>query len=161
MNPRVSELIRLLDMKPHVGGGYIREVFRSTTLVQLPDNQEERMALTTIYYLLGEGEYDRWHRVDGDEAWHFHEGAPLDLLWIKKGEEKCSHHVLGDVENGSMPIAVVPVGCWQMARTTGQYTLVGCTMGPGFEYEGYQLLRDHPNAADEIKRHFPEWAEFI
>jgi predicted cupin superfamily sugar epimerase len=161
MNPRVSELINLFDMEPHVGGGYIREVFRSTNLIHLPGNKKDRRALTTIYYLLGAGEYDCWHRVDADEVWHYHEGAPLDLLWVEKGEEKCNLNILGGIENGSKPIAVVPGGCWQMARTKGEYTLVGCTMGPGFEYECYQLLRDHPEEAGKIQRQFPELAKFI
>jgi predicted cupin superfamily sugar epimerase len=161
MNLRVSELINLLEMEHHVGGGYIREVFRSTNLIHLPGNQEERRALTTIYYLLGAGEYDSWHRVDGDEVWHYHEGAKLELLWIEKGEEKCNHYLVGEIEDASRPVAVVPGGCWQMARTTGEYTLVGCTMGPGFEYEGYQLLKDYAEEARVIQHRFPELAEFL
>lgn len=68
MNPRVSELVNLLELEPHVGGGYIQEVYRSSNLVHLTRNQVERRALTTIYYLLGAGEYDSWHRVDSDEV---------------------------------------------------------------------------------------------
>jgi hypothetical protein len=90
MKPRVSELISLLELESHVGGGYIREVFRSTNLIHLPGNQEKRRALTTIYYLLGAGDYDSWHRVDGDEVWHYYEGAPMELIWIEQGEEKCT-----------------------------------------------------------------------
>ena len=161
MNPRVSELISLLELEPHVGGGYIREVFRSTNLIHLPGNREERKASTTIYYLLAVGEYDSWHRLDGDEAWHYYEGAMLELFWIEQGAEKYTRSPIGEVGELSRPVAVVPGGCWQMARTTGEYTLVGCTMGPGFEYEGYQLLRDNLEEANEIRRRFPELAEFI
>jgi predicted cupin superfamily sugar epimerase len=161
MNPRVSELINLLDLEPHVGGGYIREIFRSANLVHLLGHQVERKALTTIYYLLGVGQFDCWHRVDSDEVWHYHEGAALELLWIQQGEEKYARCLIGEIEDSNKPIAVVPGGCWQMARTTGEYTLVGCTMGPGFEYESYQLLRDNPEQANMIQHRFPELAEFL
>ena len=129
--------------------------------IHLPDNQEERKAITTIYYLLAEGEYDSWHRVAGDEVWHYLEGAPLELFWIKKGKKKCTHALVGEIWELSRPIAVVPGGCWQMARTTGDYTLVGCTVGPGFEKEDYQLLRDNPEEASEIQSRFPELAEYL
>jgi len=161
MNPRVSELINLLNLEHHEGGGYIREIFRSTNLVHLLDNQVERKALTTIYYLLGAGEFDSWHRLDSDEVWHYHEGATLELLWIEQGEEKYTRCLVGEIDDSIRPIAVVPGGCWQMARTTGEYTLVGCTMGPGFEYEGYQLLRDNPEEASMIQHRFPELVEFL
>ena len=161
MNQRVSDLVNLLEMEPHVGGGYIREIFRSTNVVHLPSNQEERWALTTIYYLLGAGEYDSWHRVDGDEVWHYHEGAKLELIWIEQGKEKYTRCLVGEIEESCRPIAVVPGGCWQTARTTGEYTLVGCTMGPGFEYKGYKLLRNNLGEASEIQRRFPELAEFL
>jgi predicted cupin superfamily sugar epimerase len=161
MNPRVSELIDLLELEPHVGGGYVREIFRSANLIHLQGNQEERKALTTIYYLLGAGEYDRWHQLDSDEVWHYYEGAKLELFWIEPGGEKYTRCLMGEVGDESRPIAVVPGGCWQMARTTGEYTLVGCTMGPGFEYDGFRLLRDIPKAASEIQHRFPELAEFM
>jgi predicted cupin superfamily sugar epimerase len=161
MNPRASELINLLDLEPYPEGGYFRQVFRSSHLVHLPDNQEERRALTTIYYLLVAGEHETWHRVSSDEVWHYHEGATLELYWTEPGAEECTRCLLGEVGGVNSPVAVVPGGCWQMARTTGEYTLVGCTVGPGFEYEDYTLLRDLPELASEIRRRFPELAEFV
>lgn len=161
MNQRVFELVDLLEMEPHVGGGYIQEFFRSTNVIHLPGNKVERRALTTIYYLLGAGEYDSWHRLEGDEVWHYHEGAKLELIWIEQGKQKYTNCLIGEIDSSSKPIAVVPGGCWQMARTTGEYTLVGCTMGPGFEYEDYQLLRNFPEAASGIMHRFPELAEYL
>jgi predicted cupin superfamily sugar epimerase len=159
MNPRVSELINLLELQPH-WGGYFREVFRSTNLIHLPGAQEERRALTTIYFLMVAGKHDPWHRVVGDEVWHHHEGAPLELFWIEQGGKKCVRSVVGEIGDLRRPVAVVPGGCWQTARTTGEYSLVGCTVGPGFEYEDFQLLRDNPEEASEVQRRFPELAEF-
>jgi hypothetical protein len=161
MNPRASELINLLDLEPHLEGGYFREVFRSSNLVHLPDNQEERRALTTIYFLLVAGEYSSWHRVSRDEVWHYYEGAALELFWAEQGAEECTRCLVGEVGGLSRPVAVVPGGRWQMARTTGKYTLVGCTVGPGFEYEDFQLLRDISEESSEIRCRFPELAEFV
>ena len=88
MNPRVSELINLLKLEPQMEGGHYREIFRSNITIHLPSTQEERSALTTIYYLLGAGEYDSWHRIYGDEVWHHYEGATLELFWIDHENEK-------------------------------------------------------------------------
>jgi predicted cupin superfamily sugar epimerase len=88
MNPRALELINLLDLEPYPEGGYFREVFRSSSLVQLPHDQEERRALTTIYFLLVAGEHDSWHRVSSDEVWHYYEGAALELFWTEQGAEE-------------------------------------------------------------------------
>jgi predicted cupin superfamily sugar epimerase len=94
-------------------------------------------------------------------VWHYIKGAPLELFWIKQGKKKCTHALLGEIWELSRPIAIVPGGCWQMARTTGDYTLVGCTVGPGFEQEDYQLLRENPKEASEIQSRFPELAEYL
>lgn len=161
MNPRASELINLLGLEPHLEGGYFREVFRSPHLVQLSDDQGDRRALTTIYFLLVAGEHSCWHRVVWDEVWHYYEGAALELFWAEQGADKYTRCLLGDVGGLSRPIAVVPGGCWQMARTTGEYTLVGCTVGPGFEYEDFRLLREVAEEASEIQRRFPELAEYV
>ena len=161
MNSRASELISLLGLEPHLEGGYFREVFRSPHLVQLPDDRGERRALTTIYFLLVAGEYSCWHQVSWDEVWHYYEGATLELFWIERGLKKFNHCLVGEVGELSRPVAVVPGGCWQAARTKGEYTLVGCTVGPGFEYADFRLLRERPEEEREIRRRFPELAKFV
>lgn len=161
MNPRASQLIDLLDLEPHVEGGYFRQVFRSSIHVHLPPDHEERRALTTIYFLLVAGEYSCWHQVRSDEVWHYYEGAALELFWVEQGAKEYTRRLVGEVGDLSRPVAVVPGGYWQMARTTGEYTLVGCTVGPGFEYEDFRLLRDVSEEARAIKRRFPELAEFV
>lgn len=161
MNSRIPELIDLLKLETHPGGGSIREIYRSSKHVHLPGTLDERSALTTVYYLLAEGEYDCWHRLEADEAWHYIEGDPLELIWFKPGDDELTPRHLGEVGESSSPIAVVPGGCWQMARTTGEYTLVSCMMGPGFEYEDYQQMWDNPEVAQEVQRRFPELAEYI
>ncbi len=161
MNRRASELIELLGLEPHPEGGYYREFFRSPRPVRLPDKREERRALTTIYFLLAADEHSSWHRIDSDEVWHYYEGAPLELLLIDPEARECGRHLLGKAGEESRPVAVVPGGYWQAARTTGEYTLVGCTVAPGFEFGSFRLLRERAEEASEIRRRFPELTELM
>jgi hypothetical protein len=161
MHPRASELIELLDLKPHPEGGFFREVFRSPLRVHPNDARGERAAITTIYFLLVDGGHSRWHRVSSDEIWHHYEGDALELFWIDETKTRCNQYLLGSVGEGRSPVQVVPAGCWQAARTTGAYTLVGCTVGPGFEYEDFTLLLERPDEEAEIRRRFPELGVFV
>lgn len=136
-------------MQPHPEGGHYVEIHRSP-------------GLTSIFFLLRAGEISRWHRVLGsDEAWHFYEGDPIELLTADPGFSRVERRVLGPVGPGQRPVFVVPGGVWQGARTTGNYTLVGCSVGPGFEFANFEMLRDAPDAADEARRLQPDSAEFI
>jgi len=161
LNPRVSDLIKLLDLKPHPEGGHFHEVFRSSTIVRRSGGREQRSALTTIYFLLTAGGHSRWHKVGSDEVWQYHEGDPLELFWVAQGAAACSRAMVGEAGGSNRPIAVVPGGSWQTARTTGEYTLVGCTVGPGFEYADFRLLRDLPEEAEEMRRRFAELAQQV
>ncbi len=128
-----GEVIRLLGLCPHPEGGWFAEVYRA------PAKEGERSALTSIYYLLREGELSAWHRVDADEIWHLYAGAPLELR-IAAGDGAPAVHRLGtDLAAGERPQAVVPQGAWQSARSLGAWTLVGATVAPGFELAGFEL----------------------
>lgn len=142
MHPRAEELIRTLKLEPHPEGGYFREVFRSTARVQPLDGRPERSALTTIYFLLAAGQHSRWHRVASDEVWHFYEGDPLDLLWAPSTKGPIHQTILGPVAQASGPVHTVPAGFWQAARPRGAYTLVGCTVGPGFDFADFEMPAD-------------------
>ena len=161
MNPRASELISILGLEPHPEGGFFREVYRSPRLVQVTEARRERKALTEIYFLLVAGQHSRLHMVASDEVWHYCEGAALEIFWIERGGEQCNRYLLGGIGNLSRPVGVVPAGCWQAARTLGEYTLVGCTVGPGFEYEDFRLLRDCPKDEAAIRVRFPELAALV
>jgi predicted cupin superfamily sugar epimerase len=125
----MSEADRLIDMlalKPHPEGGYFRETFR--------DAGEGRAHSTAIYFLLKGGEISRWHRIDAAEVWHFYRGAPLEITIGK------DRYVLGnDIDKAQVPQLVVPPGAWQMARSQGDFSLVGCTVAPGFEFEHFEM----------------------
>jgi len=161
MHDRAAELVSALDLRPHPEGGHYREVFRSRETVEPRDGRGERSALTTIYFLLRAGERSRLHRVTSDEVWHFYEGDPLELLWTEPGEPGLRRAWLGPVGPDSAPVAVVPAGGWQAARSTGAYTLVGCSVGPGFDFADFTLVDGDPAAARELRERHPELEAFI
>ena len=123
----------MLDLKPHPEGGHFRESFRDAQQV------EGRAASTAIYFLLARGERSHWHRVDAVEVWHWYAGAPL-ALEISTVPGRVERVTLGcDLNAGERPQAVVPAHAWQAAETLGDWTLVGCTVAPGFEFSGFEL----------------------
>lgn len=136
---RVEELIEILGLTRHPEGGYFREVYRSESSVYPLDGRPDRASLTTIDFLLPAGEVARWHRVASDETWHHYEGDPADLFIADSEFKQLGRHVLGPVGHGSQPVHVVPAYTWQSARSTGAYTLVGCTVAPGFEFEDFEV----------------------
>ena len=125
MRTQADELIARLQLQPHPEGGHYRETYR---------DGEGRGISSAIFFLLKAGEVSWWHRIDAAEVWHWHRGAPLELTIGK------TVRVLGpEIENGQSPQIVVPPGVWQMARSLGGYTLVGCTVAPGFEFAKFEL----------------------
>ena len=127
-----DDVIHLLDLRPHPEGGYFRETFRD------PEEENGRARSTAIYYLLKEGEVSRWHRIDAVEIWHWYAGAPLELK-LHDGSGSRSFVLGSALTEGRVPQAVVPVRCWQSAKSLGSYSLVGCTVAPGFEFSGFEL----------------------
>jgi predicted cupin superfamily sugar epimerase len=161
MKSRATILISSLGLAVHPEGGHFREVHRSASRVQPADERSQRAALTTIYFLLAAGEVSRWHRVASDEVWHYYEGDALVLFTADPNFEQVTPHVLGRIGDGMQPVHVVPADGWQAAHSTGAYTLVGCTVGPGFEFADFQLLRDRPVEAQAVRRRHPDVAPFI
>ncbi len=137
---RAEELIATLGLQPHPEGGWYAEVFRSASTVQPGDARGSRSALTTIYFLLTAGQTSRLHRVASDEVWHFYEGDPLELTIAPGDLSSLSQTTLGPVGPSSAPVFTVPAGCWQAARPQGAYTLVGCTVAPGFDFADFEML---------------------
>lgn len=131
-------------------------MFRSSLRVVPGDGRGERTALTNIYFLLVAGQASRWHRVRADEVWHFYEGDALELLTVAPGATACVRHVLGPVEGTVRPTHTVPAGHWQAARPLGQYTLAGCSVGPGFEFADFTMLSEDPDTASDCLRNDPE-----
>ena len=125
-----EEIIRRLELVPHPEGGWFRQTWAGPEI-------GGRASGTAILFLLRAGERSHWHRVDADEIWLWHAGAPLVL---STGLAAARDLVLGpEVLGGQMPQLVVPAGWWQAARSTGEWTLVSCTVSPGFRFEGFEL----------------------
>lgn len=128
-----DEIIALLDLAPHPEGGHYRQTWED-------DTAPGRPAGTCIYFLLAAGEASHWHKVDATEIWLFHAGAPLILSLSETDAGPAARHVLGpDLAAGARPQIIVPTHHWQAARSTGDWTLVSCTVSPGFRFEGFTL----------------------
>lgn len=128
-----KELIERLSLQPHPEGGWYREMWRAEA------RKGQRPSGTAIYYLLKSGERSHWHRVDAVEIWHYYAGAPLRLSLSEDGAESRDAILGVDLAGGERPQIIVPDGCWQAAESLGDWTLVGCTVSPGFQFEGFEL----------------------
>lgn len=130
-----DEIIAALNMTPHPEGGWYVELWRG--------DEAPRAAYSSIYFLLKAGEKSHWHRVDAAEIWHFHAGAPLLLRRAATDAGPAEALMLGvDLNSGQRPQHLIRPGEWQAAETTGEWTLVGCTVAPGFEFAGFELAPD-------------------
>lgn len=129
-------IIRLLNLAPHPEGGHFAEMFRD------PDGTSGRAHSTAIYFLLREGEKSQWHRVDAAEVWHWYAGAPLALAIADNEGVKVRHMLGNDLLQDQRPQIVVPANAWQSAESLGAWTLVGCTVSPGFEFDGFEMAPD-------------------
>ena len=128
-----NEVIALLELDRHPEGGWYRQTFADAAA------DGARHLSTAIYYLLEGGDLSAWHRVDAAEVWHWHAGAPLRLRISHEGKV-IDEHVLGpNLKGAERPQVVVPRHCWQTAKSLGAWTLVGCTVAPGFEFSGFEM----------------------
>lgn len=128
-----AEVVRVLGMRPHPEGGHYVETYRAPA----PDGG--RSPVTAIYFLLGPGEVSHWHRVDAVEIWHWYAGGPLALTVSENGHDAWSVRLGPELQAGQRPQAVVPAHAWQCAESLGEWTLVGCTVSPGFDFAGFEL----------------------
>tara|TARA_R110002110_G_scaffold5945_16_gene30081 strand:- start:58 stop:495 length:438 start_codon:yes stop_codon:yes gene_type:complete len=125
-------IIDLLKLKPHPEGGYFTETFRDPQGGTRPHS-------TAIYYLLKEGERSHWHRVDAAETWHWYAGGPLTLSLCENGKSPQTRLLGQNLNAGERPQIVVPAHVWQAAEPLGLWTLVGCTVAPGFDFAGFEM----------------------
>lgn len=131
---KARDIIALLDLQPHPEGGHYRETFRD------PAEGCETAFSTAIYFLLEAGECSHWHRVHGSaEVWHHYAGGPLALTVSPDGHDAQAIRLGTALEMGERPQFVVPAGWWQTAETLGHWTLVGCTVAPGFNFNNFEM----------------------
>jgi hypothetical protein len=130
--PAAAEIIARLALQPHPEGGHYRETFRDAL------DGNGRPLSTAIYFLLARGERSHWHRIDAVEIWHHYAGSAL-LLQIADHDGVRRIRLGPDLAAGELPQAVVPAQAWQAAESTGDWTLVGCTVAPGFDLATFEL----------------------
>lgn len=142
--PEIADrIIRHLNLSPHPEGGHYRQTWIADIADAANTNEGTRPEGTAILFLLKAGETSRWHRIDAVEIWHYYAGAPLILSMAESGFGPARDFTLGpDVLNGESPQLIVPTHHWQAARSTGAYTLVGCTVSPAFRFEGFEMANE-------------------
>jgi predicted cupin superfamily sugar epimerase len=128
-----ADIVARLLLEPHPEGGHYRETFRDPRT-----DARGRSLSTAIYFLLARGERSHWHRIDAVEIWHHHAGHALSLQ-VADGSGKRMITLGPDLAAGEVPQAIVPARAWQAAETTGDWTLVGCTVAPGFDFTEFEL----------------------
>jgi predicted cupin superfamily sugar epimerase len=131
MTMTAEDIIQTLELQRHPEGGWYRETWRA--------ENDGRPTGTCIYFLLGAGESSHWHKVDATEIWLYHAGAPLALSLSATDEGPATEHLLTPDLTQGRPQILVPTGHWQAARSTGDWTLVSCTVSPGFDFAGFVL----------------------
>jgi predicted cupin superfamily sugar epimerase len=158
-----DDLIARFDLQPHPEGGWYRRLH--TSGLAMPVDGRNRPAITAIVYLLRAGELSRWHRIFSDELWHFYGGAPLQLRVADAQLREVRDLRLGPVsEHGAAPMHAVPAGYWQAARSSAAangYSLMGCTVAPGFDFADFRLLADDPAASMQLRAAWPHLADWL
>jgi uncharacterized protein len=132
-SPSAAEIIARLQLRQHPEGGHYRETFRDPRV-----DAKGRAHSTAIYFLLARGERSHWHRIDAAEAWHYYAGGAL-VLQVADGGHLRSIRLGPDLAAGEVPQAIVPAQAWQSAESSGDWTLVGCTVAPGFDFAAFEI----------------------
>jgi predicted cupin superfamily sugar epimerase len=158
MQHHIQNVIRKYNLIPHPEGGYYREVYRSGLRITSPTINKERTAATHIYYFLMQDQISRFHKIVHDEIWNFYEGDALKLITFDGQEIKQT--LLGIKQKAGYTL-VVPAECYMAAETSGEYSLVGCTVAPGFEFEDMSYLSDDKTNKEKLLTNFSEYKKFI
>ncbi len=153
----MQNLIEKYNLVPHPEGGFYAVVYESKHSLKSPVVNKNRKAITHIYFLLLKGQVSLFHTVAHDEIWNFYEGDPLRLL--KYNGSKVEEDIIGP--GCSDYASIVEGGVYQAAESTGVYSLVGCSVAPGFEFEDFSFLRDEVEAKEKLLRKFPDYQKFL
>lgn len=144
-----------LNLIPHPEGGFFREVYRSEdkVFIDKPYNSY-RVYSTSIYFMLTKYSFSHFHKLASDETWHFYDGAAINLHLI---DENGNYYTFSlGLDDNSFPQYTIPKNTWFAAETTGNYSLIGCTVAPGFEFDDFELANE-----DKLSIAFPQHNEII
>lgn len=146
--------IESLDLLPHPEGGFFKEAYRSSEVIEnnsLPNRFDgDRSISTSIYFLLKEGQFSTFHKIKSDETWHFYDGAPITIYIINQQGNMDSFKLGLDPLNNIFPQITIPANCWFAAKSEGSFTLVGCTVAPGFDFNDFEMANQ-----EELINEFP------
>ncbi len=151
-----STIIKFLALEKHPEGGYFKEIYRSETKATFNGFNGERNIATGIYYLLEENDFSAMHRIKSDETWHFYDGDSLELIEIDSYGELTLTLIGNDIANGDLPQYTVKAGNWFCSRSRGQFSFVGCTVYPGFDFKDFEL-----GERDKLITQFPDYQDVI
>jgi predicted cupin superfamily sugar epimerase len=152
---RIQEIITKYQLQPHPEGGYFREVYRSEQMLNSPIHNEYRNAVTHIYFLLAKGQISRFHKVHHDEIWNFYEGSPLKLIEFDGNEIQKS--IIGDQDY----FKVIKGGVFQAAESLGDYSLVGCSVAPGFDFKDFSFMTGESSLIKIFEGNYPQFMRFV
>ena len=157
----IAQIVAQLQLQPHPEGGFYKETYRSKELISKYALKDfftgDRNYCTAIYFLLTSGNFSAFHRIKQDEIWHFYEGSPLQVHVIDL-DGNYTKHMVGPVSQGYSPQLVVPKGCWFASNVANEddYSLVGCTVAPGFDFDDFELAE-----RKELTATYPDYKEII
>ena len=152
----MKKLIEKYGLSPHPEGGYFREIYRADLKINSPAVQDVRHAATHIYFLLTQGQVSRFHRVAHDELWHFYQGDALKLVLFDGTDTRTL-----SIGPGMDFMGLVPAMTWQAAETSGKYSLVGCTVTPGFDFKDFSFLSDAPEDLKKFQRRCKSFERYL
>ena len=156
---RIKELIALHRMRPHPEGCFFVEVFRSENQVDPQDDRSKRSAITAILFLMPAGDISRFHRVRSDEVWSHLEGAPVRQISLSPDLDEMNGFELSSSNDGQ-PLRVIPADWWQASVSMGSFSLVSCTVGPGFDFDDFEMACNSPSGSAIIAK-YPHLAQFV
>lgn len=145
-----------LELLAHPEGGYFKEVYRSSNSFSPKGFQGERSYSTSIYFLIEEGNVSHFHRIKSDEIWYYHAGDPLSVFVIQKNGELEELKIGPNVNQGEVLQAVVPAGTIFGSKSAGIYSLVGCMVAPGFDFQDFELFK-----TSELLNNYPQHESII
>ncbi|WP_025742965.1 cupin domain-containing protein [Aquimarina pacifica] len=162
MSAEIQKIVNTLGMKPHPEGGFYKETYRSTGVIPkealLTKFSGARNYSTAIYFLLTSDNFSAFHKIKQDEIWHYYQGSSLNVHVIDENGTYTKYRVGVDLDKGELPQLVVSAGCWfasSVASNDG-YSLVGCTVAPGFDFDDFQLAK-----RKNLITQFPEYEDVI
>ncbi len=158
MKHHIQNIIKKYNLIPHPEGGYYREIFRSPTQINSPKVNKERTAATHIYFFLMQNQISKFHKVVHDEIWNFYQGDALKIITFEG--ETAKETIIGHRQKHGYTV-IIPGGCYQAAESTGEYSLVGCTVAPGFEFEDMSFLSQDESSKSKLLKKYPEYKKFI